>query len=176
MSVTIVVWLLLALVFFWIYGLNSRLVRMRSRAQDAMGSMEKHMRHYATLVVPHTQGKEELSPRWQRLMDMLETLDAELKDARNLPLTDVTLRRLWRAYENVQAAWSSLLKSRTSIGANGIPLPDNVRTEWDENTFRVLSARSGVNGILTNYNEALQQVPACWVARLLGHGRLGQLA
>ena len=63
MSGSIVLWLLLVTIFFWVYGLNNRLGRMRSRSLDALGSLQKHMRQYAILLKVYIPGPEaELPP------------------------------------------------------------------------------------------------------------------
>lgn len=174
MHVSIVLWLLLAIVFFWAYGLNSRLGRMRTRCLDAMGSLEKHMRQYVVLLQDHVKTNEdELPPRWQRVMDMLTTLEAELKDVRQASLSGVSLGRLWRAFEGLQTAWTSLIKAPIDVA--GLVVSDQLREHWDATTFKVMSARSGLNGLLVKYNEAVLQVPARWMARLLGHAPVGHI-
>ncbi len=174
MHVSIVMWLLLAIIFFWVYGVNSRLGRMRARCLDAMGSLEKHMRQYAVLLQDHVKSNDdELPPRWQRVMDMLGTLEAELKDARQLSLSGVSLGRVWRSFEGLQTAWTSLV--RAPIDVAGWVVSDQLRENWDATTFKVLSARSGLNGLLAKYNEAVSQIPARWLSRLLGHAKVGQI-
>jgi hypothetical protein len=174
MNGSILLWLLFAVVFFWAYGLNNRLGRMRARSLDALDSLEKHMRQYAGLVQSYVAcGQDELPVRWQRLMDALNTLDAELKDVRTTPLSGTGLGRLWRAFEALQAAWTSLVKAPIDVA--GVVVSDALRTDWDATTFKVLSTRGGVNGILSKYNEAVGQVPARWMARLLGYVPVGQI-
>ena len=174
MSGSIVLWLLLVTIFFWVYGLNNGLGRMRSRSLDALGSLQKHMRQYAILLKVYIPVPEaELPPRWQRLMDMLQTLEAELKDAGVAPLSGLGLGRLWRSFEGLQSSWVSLV--RAPIDVAGLVVSDQLREEWEASTFKVMSARSGVNGILSKYNEAVSQVPARWIARLLGFAPAGLL-
>ena len=174
MNGSILLWLLLAIVFFWVYGLNNRLGRMRARSMDALGSLEKHLRHYAVLVQGAISVEEDaLPPRWLRLLDMLKALEAELKDVRTTPLSGVGLARLWRAFEALQTAWTSLVKAPIDVA--GFVVSDTLRAEWDATTLKVLSARGGVNGILSKYNEAVTQTPARWLARLLGYVPVGLL-
>jgi len=174
MNASILLWLLLAVVFFWVYGLNNRLGRMRARSLDALDSLEKHMRQYRVLLHNYlAPDQDELPARWQRLVDALNTLDAELKDVRATPLSGTGLGRLWRAFEALQAAWISLVKAPIDVA--GVVVSDALRTEWEASTFKVLSARGGVNGILSKYNEAVGQVPARWLARLLGYVPVGQI-
>ena len=174
MNGSILLWLLLVILFFWVYGLNNRLGRIRARSLDALGSLEKHLRQYGGLVhgCIGTQ-EEELPARWIRLVDMLHVMDAELKDVRCAPLTGAALGRLWRSFEALQTAWNSLVKAPIDVA--GIVVSDALRTEWEATTFKVLSTRNGVNGILVKYNEAVRQVPARWVARLLGYVPVGQI-
>lgn len=174
MSASIVLWLVLAIVIFWAYGLNSRLGRMRVRSIDAMGSLEKHMRQYSVLIHGHVKTSEEDLPvRWQRVIDLLQTLESELKDMKSVPLSGTNLAHLWRSFEALQTAWTSLVKAPIDVA--GIVVSDSLREDWEATTFKVLSARSGVNGILEKYNEAVMQIPARWLARLLGHVPVGQL-
>jgi LemA protein len=174
MPLYLFLWFVLAIVFFWAYGLLNRLARIRNRGLGALGSLDQAMRQYQVLVQAHLgETSEDLPPRWQRLMDMLHLLEGELNDVRSTPLTDHGLGRLWRQYEAMQTAWTSLV--RAPIDVAGMVVPDSLRENWDAVTLKVMSARGGVNGILGQYNEAVTQRPARWLARLLGYRPVGLL-
>jgi LemA protein len=174
MLLYMLMWLLLAIVFFWVYGLLNRLARIRHRGLDALGSLDKHMRQYHELLQSQLSSPlEDWPPRWQRVMDMLRLLEGELDDVRATPLSDHGLGRLWRQYGVLQTAWTSLVKAPIDVA--GIVVSDDLRERWDAITFKVMSARGGVNGIFGQYNEAVTQRPARWLARLLGYRPVGLL-
>lgn len=168
MSDSLILWMTLALTIFWGVGLYNRLMRMRARGVGALGSVEKHVRHYAELVHAHGLDVDVggASGRWAQLQADLQALDQALRDSKVVTLAAEPLVRLGAALDAVQASWRHLHESPADLA--GPVVPADMQTHWEAITHRVESARSGFNQILTKYNEALDQFPARLVVGLMG--------
>lgn len=185
MSGSLLLWMGLALAVFWGVGLYNRLMRMRARGLDALGSVEKYLRRYADLVsvhlsVPgasptqaHPVSTEHLPPEWAHLLTILQTLERALKDARGMPLAVEPVARLTQALTALHEAWERLCDAPADLA--GPPVPDTMRLQWDAVTLKVEAARGGFNRILTKYNEAIDQFPARLVAGAMGFKPAGLL-
>lgn len=168
MNGSLILWMTLALSIFWGVGLYNRLMRMRARGLSALGSVEKHARHYAELV--HAKGLDADAGRatspWMQLQADLKALDQALRDAKAVALAAEPLMRLGAALDAVQATWRHVREAPADLA--GPVVPADMQVRWDAITQRVDSARSGHNQILTKYNEALVQFPARLVVGLMG--------
>lgn len=175
---SLTLWITLALIVFWGVGLYNRLMRMRSRGLGALGSVEKHMRHYCELV--QKQGlvidaafelrsgvaERSLPIGWSRLLVDLQSLERSLKEAVATPLAVDAMASLGESYATLQASWRDL--NETPADLAGSVIPAGMQAHWDVITQRVDSARGGFNQILAQYNEALDQIPARWVVGVMG--------
>lgn len=185
MSGSLLLWMALALAVFWSVGLYNRLMRMRARGRDALGSVEKYLRRYADLVNGHLSvsgaslaqaasvSTDHLPPEWGHLLDILQTLERTLKDARGMPLAVEPVARLAQALSALQETWARLCDAPADLA--GSPVPDTMRMQWDAVTVKVEAARGGFNRILTKYNEAINQFPARLVAGAMGFKPAGLL-
>lgn len=178
MNGSLYLWVGMALAVFWGVGVYNRLMRMRARALDALGSVEKHMRKYIGLVDAHlsapgtsvTQEESNLSEEspgneWAHLQTALVAMEAALKEARAASLQIAPVNRLGDAFDAVQKAWSCLCDLPADLV--GPAVPEVMRLQWDAITAKVQTARGGLNRILTKYNEAIHQFPARLVAGLM---------
>lgn len=185
MNGSLVLWLFLAVLVFWCVGLYNRVMRIRARGLDAFGSIEKHLRPFATLVQTHIAGGVELqsplagSPgpeipeAWVPLANNVLALESAYKVARSMPLTQEPLSRLAAAITAVQAEWQVLRDEPADLA--GSPVPDAMRQQWEEAWVKLQSARDAFNQIMARYNEALQQFPARLVVASMGFQRAGVL-
>jgi LemA protein len=186
MDRTLILWTFLALAGFWGVGAYNRLMRMRARGFDALGSVEKHMKQYAGLVETHlslpgtgsahgtaARIAEDLPEMWAVLLYALNELDAGFKAARATPLAVPSMTRIHFAADAVQQAWRILCEHPVDLA--GPVVPELMRLQWDAITVKVDSARGGCNQILEKYNEALDQFPARLVGRLMSFKPAGRL-
>lgn len=185
MSGSLLLWMALALAVFWGVGLYNRLMRMRARGLDALGSVEKYLRRYADLAnvhlsVPGASPAHALSPsadhlpaEWAHLLTILQTMERALKEARSMPLAVEPVARLTQALADLREAWGRLCDAPADLA--GPPVPDTMRMQWDAVTLKVEAARGGFNRILTKYNEAIEQFPARLVAGTMGFRPAGLL-
>ena len=175
MSESLLVWLALAIVVFWVVGLYQRLQRLRSQALVALVAVEKQLRQHASVVQAHigASAESEVSADWGALLLALGALDLALKEAQREPLSVVCLSRLRAAYESVQTAWAALCDAPVDLA--GAVVPDAMRQQWDAVTAAVHAVRSGCNQTLACYNEAIAQFPARLLVGVMRFKAAGQL-
>jgi LemA protein len=178
MNGTLVLWIAVALVAFWGVGVYNRLMRLRARGFDALGSLEKHMKQYGTLVEMHitasglvlsagpdVKNSSHLPEIWVTLLSSLDELELAFKTVRANPLSSQSMERLRLACEAVQQTWIHACNLPSDLAGPAVPGP--LCAQWDSITTKVENARSGLNQILTKYNEAIHQFPARVAARLM---------
>jgi LemA protein len=178
MTVSLLLWMVLAILIFWGVGVYNRLMRIRARGRDALGSVDKHLRVHLTLVQTHLSSETDLTdgsiPQgWATLTAALEGLDSAAKSAKLAPLATPAMQGLQSAYASVQSAWSALLAEPDDLA--GSQIPDALQNDWNEATAKVQIARGGLNQIVAIYNESLHQFPASLIAKSLGFREAGTL-
>jgi LemA protein len=180
-------WALLAMLLFWAVGVYNRLMRIRARGLDALGSVEKNLKLYGTIVHAHLAGMgvaEVLAPpapdkvdslpvAWRALVNAIAELDVSTKRARAAPMTAAPMAAMASHWKGVQQAWDTLQQQPADLA--GPQVPDTVQSEWDDVTAKANIARGGYNQIATRYNEAMGQFPARLVAGFLGFQPAGML-
>lgn len=184
MSGSLWLWLLLALTVFWAVGAYNRLIRIRARGMDALGSVERQLNQQAVLVRDHLSNfSETLQPepnapnpmqgcqRWQQLQVALDRQDVALKSARASILSIAAMHELTLRYQAVQSAWDALAHAPTDVPQPN--LTPELLTAWDEVNRKVDIARSGLNQIVDRYNEAAAQFPASLLVASIGLGVAG---
>ena len=175
------VWSVLALLLFWAVGLYNRLMRMRARGLDGLGVVAMHLREYAEVLAPflgNAAGADADVPddtalAWNQLTAALQEVEQRLKDAKAAPLDVQPVIRMAVACDSLQREWKSLCRQRTSAGTPAVAL--ELQAQWESVTVKFLNAQSGLNLILTQYNEAIDQFPARLVAGIMGFKAAGLL-
>ena len=186
MNGSLLLWSLVALVVFWCVGLYNRLMRMRARGLDTLGSVERLLRNYLSLVDTHLvargaaaqpgDGEDRtvnLPARWTQLVARLHHMDVVMNAVRNAPLAVQPMARLDDAIGAVQQAWAQLRDQPLDLA--GPAVPDAMQLRWDANTLQVHVALRQLNKILTEYNEAIAQFPAALVVGLMRLEPVGSL-
>ncbi len=167
-------WALLAVILFWWVGVYNRLMRIRARGLDALGSVEKHLKVYGVIVHNLLASQSDpLPPPWRLLADAIGNLDAACKRARTTPLASEPVAALTASWDNLQQAWQALQSLPPDLA--GAQIPEAVQSEWNETTQKAQIARGGYNQIAAKYNEAMAQFPARLVATAMGFQRVGSL-
>lgn len=186
MTGSILLWGGLALLVFWCVGLYNRLMRIRARGLDALGSVDKHMKAYAATVqvhlaeTGHSGGAikdpdvgNSLPTGWAHLVAELGKLEAASKAARATPLSIGPMGVLTRQLEVVNLAWAMLCDEPADLAGPAVPAAFAI--EWDAVSQRVHIARGGYNQIVARYNEAIGQLPARLVVGAMGFQPAGTL-
>jgi LemA protein len=187
MSGSFLLWGLLALAVFWCVGLYNRLMRMRARGLDALGSVEKHLKAYSTCIQPHLAGAGahsgpspvqggnnlQLPLAWVQLQLAVESLESACKAARSTPLAMGPMETLTQSLDALETKWAALCNAPADLAGSAVP--GDLMAEWDDATARVQSARGGYNQIVARYNEALSQFPARIIVGPMGFRPAGAL-
>jgi LemA protein len=175
MSTTVLIGLLAATTLFWCVGLYNRLMRMRARALDALGSLEKTLRHYTSLInvqFPDEEGSY-IPMEWAGLVSCVKALEGHCKAARSAPLQPQALQNLARTLDAVDSAWTLLRDQPADLA--GPVMPEAMQKLWDEAALKGRAARGGFNQIVERYNAALQQFPASLAVGVMGFKVAGKL-
>jgi len=175
MSVSILLWLLAATALFWCVGLYNRLMRLRARGLDALGSVEKNLRHYTSLIdaqFPDEEGSY-IPMEWADLVSCVKALEAHCKAVRLTPLAAEPLRVLGQTVDAIERAWTQLRDEPADLA--GPTMPEAMQKLWDEAAVKVRTSRGGFNQIVDRYNEALQQFPASMAVGVMGFKPAGNL-
>ena len=168
MSGSVLNWLLLAITICWCVGLYNRLMRLRARALDALGSVEKHLRTYISLVdgqFPQEEGSY-IPLDWAGLVAAIKQLDGQCKATRQVPLQVAPLANLAQTVEAIEREWKLLCTLPADLARP--TMSEAMQKGMDEAERKVRTARSGFNQIVARYNEALHQFPARMVGGLMG--------
>ena len=178
-------WIVVAMVLFWVVGLYNRLMRIRARSMAALRSVEKHMRHCIKLAQLHVNNADTaqatpsscipdgLRREQAQLIANLQLLDQALKDARGIPLARHSVARVGELFEATQSLWLANCNGSAEHGEGA--LPETVRMQWDVALAKAQTARAGLNTILFKYNEAVYQFPARLVVGVLGFRPAGPM-
>lgn len=175
MSASVLFGLLAATCLFWCVGLYNRLMRMRARGLDALGSVEKNLRSYTSLInvqFPDEEGSF-IPLEWAGLVSSVKALDLQCKAARAAPLQSGPLQVLAHTVDAIEAAWSTLCQQPADLA--GPTMPEAMQKLWDEAALKVRTARGGFNQIVERYNQALDQFPASLVVGMMGFKVAGTL-
>lgn len=177
MTGSLLLWLLVAVGVFWCVGVYNRVMRMRARALDAFGSVEKHLRRFDELVqqhivpqlsavTPDALPEDDLLYYWQGLLNPVRQIDTACKAVRNGPMLPAPMADLTTVVNRLQEAWMVLLAQPSDLAGSAIP--DGMLVEWDEVNLRMQMARGAFNQLVDAYNEALHQFPAGLVVSVMG--------
>jgi len=175
MRASVLLGLLVATTVFWCVGLYNRLMRLRARALDALGSVEKNLRSYITLIdvqFPDEEGSY-IPLEWASLVSCVKALDAQCQAARAAPLRELPLLALAQTVDAIDAAWQELRAQPADLA--GPTMPEAMQKLWDEAAHKVRTARGGFNQIVARYNEALEQFPASLAVGMMGFAPAGKL-
>jgi LemA protein len=175
MSATVLIGLLAATTVFWCVGLYNRLMRLRARALDALGSLEKNLRSYTSLIqvqFPDEEGVY-IPLEWAGLVSSVKALEAHFRVARNAPLQADPLLALAQTVDAIEVQWALLRDQPADLA--GPTMPEAMQKLWDEAALKVRTARGGFNQIVERYNEALHQFPASLAVGAMGFQSAGKL-
>lgn len=175
MSASVLFGLLAAILLFWCVGLYNRLMRLRARALDALGSVEKNLKSYSSFIqvqFPDEEGSY-IPLEWARLVSCVKLLDDHSKATRAAPLLAAPLAQLGQCIDAIEAEWTLLREQPADLA--GPTMPESMQKLWEEAAGKVRTARGGFNQIVERYNEALHQFPARLAVGAMGFREAGTL-
>jgi LemA protein len=168
MSISVVIWLVWAVVLFWAVGAYNRLVRLRSQAIAAFAPLEMQFSQYVTLV----QGSFSLSGEAEEaglragMLAAARQFESSLKAARAHPLDALAMRALETAHVALSVSWARLRDEPPDLA--GEPLPAVLQQQWAHIALQTDTARAEFNRQVQAYNEAIVLFPAHLLAWLFG--------
>jgi LemA protein len=168
MSDSVAIWVISAVLLFWVMGAYRRLVRLRLQTIAAFTPLDVHFAQYAALVqnsfasVHHDDGPAARAG----LLGAALQLESSMKVARAQPLDIQTMRALETAHEALCASWARVRNEPPDLA--GAPLPETMERQWEYIAHDAGNARAEFNRRVQDYNAAIRQFPAGLLARLFG--------
>ncbi len=179
MSDSVMVWFVIAMLFFWSMGAYNRLVRLRAQGIVAFAALEGLFNQCLLMVktnLPDTgaihslhdanQGLDPSSTAWAGLAAAAEQFNACLKMAHAQPLNGPTMSALRTAFETLSLSWSRLRDLPPDLAGPALPGP--LQSQWEQLALQSELARAEFNKRVVNYNEAIDQFPALLLAWVFG--------
>jgi LemA protein len=157
---------LLALVLFWAVGAHNRLTRLRSEVLRQWSTVDTIwlkwlMRLQGSLAARQMLAWPSEADDLQALQDACESVVEALAEARQQALDPSSLRKLMERHELLMQCIDALAQG----------LPDKLRPHLLSAQARILQnlppALVPYHLAVENYNAALAQAPASWLARRL---------
>jgi len=175
MSASVLIWLLAATAVFWCVGLYNRLMRLRARGLDALGSVEKNLKNYVSLMDAQFPNEEGcfIPMVWERLARHVQSIEAQCKAVRAAPLAVAPLKALGHLVDAIDLEWQQINSPSDAVEQSS--MSDAMQKLWQEAALKVRTSRGGFNQIVDRYNEALHQFPASMVVDMMGFKEAGRL-
>ena len=166
MSASVTIWALLAVLMFWAVGAYQRLGRLRALAIAAFAPLDAQLGQYVTLVKNNfsNTASDYAPPAQAGLMGAALQFESSMAVARAYPLDVLVMRALETAHETLLTSWARVRSEPPDLA--GDPLPEALQQQWAHIALEVAVARTGFNQRVHNYNTAIQQFPAVFLAWL----------
>jgi LemA protein len=166
MSGSVAIWIVSAVLLFWVVGAYKRLVRLRAQAIAAFAPLDVQFVHYAVLVQHSFAAIHDDDGPAARagLVGAALQLEASTKVARVQPLDVLIMRALETAHEALFASWARVRNQPPDLA--GGPLPEALQLQWEHIALDAGNARAEFNRRVQDYNAAIRQFPARLLAWL----------
>ena len=167
-------WLVLALLVFWMVGAYNRLVRLRAQVRVAFHAVDQCYGQYLRLVDTHMppSAHEALSAEQAGMRGAVVQFDNSLRAARREVLDAAALAALHAAHTTLHVWWARLLEAATPAAGD---LSQAWKDGWADTARQTADAVSRFNQAAERHNAAISQFPALLVARLFSLGAVGTL-
>ena len=169
MGESVLLWPMVALLACWLVGVHARLKRLRSACWLAVDNLDRGLQSLLLVAKqaldrpdPATKAHEVLTVAALQLSLSLKTMkSAKLMTGRE----DETLA-LSAQWREISGAWELFVGVHQDIiEAQAL---QELRRDWDEAHNHALFAKTTANQAMQDYNAALGQAPASWVAGRMG--------
>lgn len=165
MGGSITIWLIWAVLLFWAVGVYNRLVKLRAHIKTGFAQLQEQLLLYPALVHSSFVVIDDHGPAAQAgLVGAAEQYASCVQAAHHRPLEVDAMRALTTAHDILLASWSRLHNEPPDLA--GELMPEALEQQWqkiDEHTQRV---RAEFNARVNRYNQAIDEIPACWLASL----------
>jgi LemA protein len=166
----------LALLVFWAMGAYNRLVRLRSHGIAAFLTLEGLLNQFPIMVKSNLPVHASLSAEhsvddlkqtaWFALDAAAQQFHVSLKMARIRPFNGSTMSALRSALNVLGVSWSRLRDLPPDLA--GAALPSTLQSQWEYVALQVAIAQNEFNRAIQNYNAAIDQFPAIFLAWIFG--------
>lgn len=169
MGACVLLWPVVVLLGCWLVGLHTRLKRLRSACWLAVDSLDRGLQSLLTVAKdaldrpdPVTKAHEVLTVAALQLSLCLKAM----KGAKLMAGREDEALALSAQWAEIAGAWELFCGVHQDL-MEPEALQD-LRRAWDEAHNHALFAKTTANQAMQDYNAALEQAPASWVARRLG--------
>ncbi len=170
---SLLIWLLPAVLLFWSVGAYNRLVRLRGEVKSAFATVEAERQRHIQLAQELPAGDEDLSrasgatPTWTHVHAATAQLVSSLAGARARPLESQALEALRAAANVFEMAWERVEREDAHDLA-GPRLSESLVATRAQLVLQVQAAASQFNEAVVRYNHAIAQFPAVLLAWVFG--------
>ena len=179
-------WIVFAVALFWALGAYNRLMRLRSAVVQAFGGFDAHMVRLVALLGEFSavqtvqRGCDQGAGHDIAALEGAATqLSASLAVARARPLQADAVAALRAARNVLKASWPGALRAlqgdvaaaadaEPGAEASSPPAARRWQQRWDEHALHDEQAVRVFNDAVADYNAAIAQFPAHWLARAFG--------
>lgn len=180
MDSSVALWLLSAIVFFWLTGLYNRLMRLRARTIEVYAELEFQVLLCAEMLTVHdgllptvltvdSLNDKGVAEAWRAMQQSRHAVDIAWGGSRKKSLDLEDQRKRAETWAALQTAWDGLLVLPLDTIAGSVL--EDLRRDWESSRLKVKSIQEALNSIVESYNNALREYPAAWVTRMMGFER-----
>lgn len=177
MDSSVALWLLSAIVLFWLTGLYNRLMRLRARTIEVYAELEVQVLLCAEMLTIHVAelppvatldslNDKGVAEAWRAMQQSRYAVDIAWGGSRKKSFDVEDQRKRAETWAALQAAWDGLLALPLDTTAGS--LLEDLRRDWESSRQKVKSVQEALNSIVESYNNALLEYPARWVTWMMG--------
>jgi len=168
-------WIAFALAVFWSVGVHNRLMRLRAAVWDAAASFERQMQLLMGLCKEVLLERDTSDPGVDALAMAVQTMAQSMKSAKQAKAAAPGYCAA------MGAPWGQMQQTGQAIFfvTEGVVEPQSGATNallWSDGCTKANFAKAAATLAVADYNAALRQAPACWVAGFMGFYPLAPLA
>ncbi|MBK6614587.1 hypothetical protein [Ottowia sp.] len=186
LSLSLLVFLAAALLFFWAVGAHNRLVRLHAAVGKAFAALDQLLVRQLVWVQsclpesmrggPQTtpgELQDEVMASWARLSAASEQFALALAQARTQPVDGAAMDSLVLAQDALDTAWQSAM--RDAVPPDTHPSAERLQAKWMQLLHQTLPLNTAFNEAVEIYNAAIAQFPAWLLAKMFGFRMAGSL-
>jgi LemA protein len=172
MDLPVLLWPMGALLICWLVGVHNRLRRLRSACWLAVDNLDRSLQSLLQVAKEALDRPDPASRAHEVLTVAALQLSLSLKTMRSAKLMagrDDESSAVGAHWSELQAAWQNFGQAHAEIIET--TALEQLCARWDEAHNHALFSKTTANQAMVDYNAAIRQAPARWVA-----GRLGFVA
>jgi LemA protein len=168
-------WVVLAILIFWAVGAYQRIQKLREQVSKRFATLEQSMLRFQSLVQeattaavtsaagwPSAVAPELGASHWTRLQVAANLSAMALARMQEHPLDPLSSVALVATSRDLQEAWESLIDPDLYY----VTVPVELRQRWTELSIAIGPDAQRFDQAVTDYNQAIAEFPASWLARV----------